>query len=107
MSQMMRGHLELAVLRVLREGECHGYGIVKTLNQVGSDALRSGEGTIYPLLRKLEQEGQVISRWSEGRKLYRLSSAGDKTFEQNKNEWLDFSDAIRKFLTSSLDLAAT
>jgi len=102
MTQHIKGHLELATLRILSDGERHGYGIVRLLDISGNDLLRAGEGTIYPLLKKLERNGHVKSRWIGGKKMYRLSHQGKIAYDLNLDQWKSFSSAMELFLSKPL-----
>jgi PadR family transcriptional regulator PadR len=89
--QLRKGVVELLVLRLLaREGELHGYAIVKQLNSLGR--LIAGESTVYPVLKRLEADGMLASRWVEAaagppRKYYRVSDVGSAFMEDAGDEW--------------------
>jgi PadR family transcriptional regulator PadR len=91
LSQLRKGVLELLVLRLLAlRGELHGYAVVKELLALGP--LVAGENTIYPLVRRLESDGMLKSRWVESesgppRKYYRLSDAGSQFLVEAQREW--------------------
>ncbi|RYZ88987.1 MAG: PadR family transcriptional regulator [Proteobacteria bacterium] len=94
----IKGHTELAVLRALQGKEMHGYAIVKLLQIIGVPELGGSEGTIYPLLVRLEKSGFVQSRWDEGRKLYSLSEGGLGQLSVRLEEWHNFQRGLNKFL---------
>lgn len=78
-SRLLRGVLDLAVLRVLADEDRYGYQIAQALERAGLDRLKGG--TLYPLLRRLEEAGHVVSSWREGehgpnRRYYALTGAG-------------------------------
>ncbi len=89
--QLRKGVIELLVLRLLAlRGELHGYAIVKQLLSLGQ--LVAGESTVYPLLKRLEADGLLTSRWVEAtvgppRKYYRVSAAGAAFLENGRREW--------------------
>jgi PadR family transcriptional regulator PadR len=87
----LNGVPELAVLRILHDGPLHGYAIVQSIAQRTGGSLEFGEGSIYPVLHKLEQEGLLISRREavRGRErvVYRLSKHGGKQLEKNVARW--------------------
>jgi len=93
--ELRRGSLVLAVLAALRR-EQYGYTLRKTLAQQG---IEIDEGTLYPLLRRLESQGLLASEWREeekrNKRFYRLSSEGKTIFKQLLAEW--------KRINSSLD----
>ena len=97
--QYKKGVLELCVLSILAKRDCYGYDV----SDVISKSIDISESTIYPILRKLKDEGLVttyIKEESGGppRKYYRLSSSGTREFANAKAEWLDFAKQINKFL---------
>ena len=98
LSQLRKGVLELLVLRLLAlRGELHGYAIVKDLLALGP--LVAGENTIYPLVRRLEADGLLVSRWVESesgppRKYYRLSDAGFAFLAEAQREWDSVANTI-------------
>jgi PadR family transcriptional regulator PadR len=93
---MIKGHLELALLRILKDRELHGYAIVQMLNLSGDNV--PSEGSVYPLLLKLEKNGYVFSHWQDGRKLYKMSKKGFGLFDQKLLEWRSFSSQFESFL---------
>ncbi|SEE58505.1 transcriptional regulator, PadR family [Rhizobiales bacterium GAS188] len=97
--QLKKGALELCVLALLARRESYAYEIASTLaNGVGM-----GEGTIYPLMRRMQSDGLVGTRLEESssgpsRKYYRLSAAGRAAFETHKRDWRAFIDAVNALL---------
>lgn len=95
---MRQGMLQLLALAVInRSGPIHGYGLIKEMEQAtGAGAWK--EGTVYPMLAKLEKEGILQSRWGEGtgarRKYYALTSVGARTLQAAKASWSGLRDAI-------------
>ena len=98
LSQLRKGVLELLVLRLVAlKGELHGYAIVKELFALGP--LVAGESTVYPLVRRLESDGLLSSRWVESetgppRKYYQLSDAGSTFLAEAQREWDSVADTI-------------
>jgi len=99
--ELRRGCLTLAVLTQLRE-ERYGYTLRKAL---ADDGLEIDEGTLYPLLRRLESQGLLVSHWREedkrNKRFYRLSPQGKHTLNQLLAEW----DRINRSLTKILQEA--
>ena len=97
--QLKKGALELCVLAMLARGESYAYEIASTLaGRVGM-----GEGTIYPLMRRMQDDGLVDTRLIESssgppRKYYRLTSAGRTALATQKREWRTFTDAVNQLL---------
>ena len=96
--ELRRGCLTLAVLTQLRT-ERYGYTLRKAL---ADDGLEIDEGTLYPLLRRLESQGLLISQWREedkrNKRFYRLSLAGEQTLGQLLNEWQRMNASLTKIL---------
>ena len=95
-----QGTLALMVLKTLDVlGPQHGYGIARRIEQISENLLAVNQGTIYPVLIKLEQEGAIASEWgvSENNrkaKFYRLTSAGKKQLVRETNRWRQMARAI-------------
>ena len=97
----LNGVPELMVLRVLRDESLHGYAIVQQIAQRTGGKIEFGEGSIYPVLYRLEQDGLLTSRKEEVRGrlriLYRLSSKGLKQLESRTARWQEVVCAIQTF----------
>src|SRR5678815_5295303 len=98
-----RGSLELIVLHLLAPGEAYGYEIVAKLTAQTNGALEVTDGTLYPVLYRLERAGSVTVRWETPergvpRKYYRLTDAGRDELEQLEHEWTTFAKAMAKLL---------
>lgn len=98
-TQLRKGVLELCVLTLLSRGDAYGYEIAsKLMADVGM-----GEGTIYPLMRRMQEDGLVSTYLVETsggppRKYYRLTDGGRKTLAAQRNEWKNFQAAVEKML---------
>jgi PadR family transcriptional regulator PadR len=101
--ELKRGSIELIVLHLLSSGESYGYEIVSKLTEATGGALEVTDGTLYPVLYRLERAGWVEVRWDTPergvpRKYYRLTKAGEAELEQLTREWTAFSDAMAQLL---------
>jgi PadR family transcriptional regulator PadR len=97
--QLKKGALELCVLALLSQHDSYAYDIAAQL----SDSIGMGEGTIYPLMRRMQNDGLVDTRLVESnsgppRKYYRLTSSGRAAFVAQKREWRAFTDAVNHLL---------
>lgn len=97
--QLKKGVLELCVLALLSREDGYAYDIAARL----AEGIDMGEGTIYPLMRRLQADGLVDTYLRESdsgppRKYYRLTSAGRKSFAQQKAEWASFASAVNAIL---------
>ncbi|WP_052343833.1 PadR family transcriptional regulator [Kallotenue papyrolyticum] len=100
-TELRKGILELCVLAILDREECYGYELVQRLQAYGK--LLAGEGTIYPLLARLQRQGLVETSWREShsgppRKYYRLSEAGHQLLLELVDEWKSLRDSVDKLL---------
>lgn len=104
MIQIKKGALDFCVLALIARGESYGYEIVKTLEEQG---LTTTEGTVYPLLARLQKEGLVTSAWrqmGEGnpRKYYRITDKGQAALILFQEHWVEFVDAVNQVLRGGL-----
>ena len=102
-AELMKGTTVPVVLEILSEGESYGYRLIKTVNDRTGGKFTLKEGTLYPCLHRLEDEGLITSVWHEAesgkkRKYYRITSSGLEELEQRKQEWRDFSTQVNALL---------
>ena len=102
---LMRGTLELLILKALTWGPRHGYAVAEWIGQATDAALLVGEGTLYPALHRLERQRLVEAEWgvSENNRrarYYTLTPAGRKQLEVERSEWQRFSKALGLILES-------
>jgi PadR family transcriptional regulator PadR len=98
-SDLVQGTLDLLLLKVLALGPMHGWAISQRLKQVSADVLRVSDGSLYPALHKLEQEGWIKAEWKTsdlGRraKFYSLTRLGRRHLEREAANWERLSGAI-------------
>ena len=101
--ELKRGSLELIVLHLLSFGEAYGYEIVTTLTERTNGSLEVTDGTLYPVLYRLERGGFVDVRWETPqrgvpRKYYRLTNAGEDELARLSHEWNTFASAMARLL---------
>jgi transcriptional regulator len=90
--QLLDGNVETLILAVLQAGPSYGYAIAKELNARSEGILALGEGTIYPVLHRLEEKGLLASKWrladnGRRRKYYRLNPKGRRALAINREQW--------------------
>ena len=100
-SDLVQGTLDLLILKILALEPIHGWAISQRLRQISSDALQVSDGSLYPALHKLEQEGWITAEWRTsdlGRraKFYTLTRAGRRALEREAANWERLSDAISR-----------
>ena len=98
---LLQGTLDLLILKVLALEPMHGWAIGQRLRQVSGDALQVSDGSLYPALHKLEQEGWIKAEWRTsdlGRraKFYALTRAGRRALEHETANWERLSGAISR-----------
>ena len=80
----------------------HGYGIAQRLRQISGDVFQIDEGTLYPLLRRLETQGLLVSQWREedkrNKRFYRLAPEGEVILKQLLEEWESINASLNKIL---------
>ena len=89
---LLQGTLDMLILRVLARGEMHGWGIVDRLSQLSKNALKLGEGSVYPSLYRMETKGWIKATWAQTdnnrqAKYYSLTRAGRKQLEAEQQSW--------------------
>jgi PadR family transcriptional regulator PadR len=100
---LLQGTLDLLILRTLQAGAMHGWAISERIQQISLDVLQVNQGSLYPALHRLEQQGWIKAEWgiSElGRRarFYHLTAAGRKQLELESDNWARLSSAIERIL---------
>jgi len=89
---ILQGTLTLLILQTLGSGEKHGYAIAQTIEQVSNELLRVEEGSLYPALHRMEQDGWIESQWkltetNRKARFYSLTAAGRTRLQQETENW--------------------
>jgi PadR family transcriptional regulator, regulatory protein PadR len=105
-TDLLQGTLDMLILRVLNRGEMHGWGIADRIEQVSKSVLSVGEGSLYPALYRLQDQGWIESEWgisdnNRKAKYYRLTKAGRKQLEVEKESWDLLTGAIGEIMRSA------
>jgi PadR family transcriptional regulator PadR len=105
-AQLLRGTLELLLLQALSHGPLHGYAIARRIEGDSGDALSVEEGSMYPALYRLEEQGCVRAKWSmndAGRRtrVYALTAAGRTRLSSHKKDWTAFARAVARMVGAS------
>jgi PadR family transcriptional regulator, regulatory protein PadR len=101
--EVQQGTLALMVLKTLDVlGPLHGYGIARRVEQISGDLLSVNQGTLYPVLLRLENEGAVASEWGPSEnnrraRFYRLTPAGRRLLEAEKRDWEQSAAIVARF----------
>src|SRR5581483_740666 len=96
---LLQGTLDLLILRTLTNGPKHGWAVSERIQQISQDVLQVNQGSLYPALHRLEQQGWIKAEWGTselGRRarFYRLTPAGRKQLERETEDWARLSAAI-------------
>ncbi|HSJ13138.1 MAG TPA: PadR family transcriptional regulator [Longimicrobiales bacterium] len=103
MSEVLQGTLDLLVLKTLSLEAMHGWGIAQRIEQWSAEALKVGQGSLYPALRRLEGKGWIEAEWrvtENGRRAryYALTRAGRRALGAEVASWRSFSAAVEQIL---------
>lgn len=106
--KILKGTLEILILKTLQRAPNHGYGIVRWLKDISADEFQIEEGALYPALRKLEKRGLVSSAWdvtNTGReaKFYRLTPEGVEALDQAVANWDRYVSAMDRVMRPAGD----
>jgi PadR family transcriptional regulator PadR len=105
-SDQLHGTLDLLVLRTLRSGPQHGYGIAQRLHQLSDEVLQVEEGSLYPALYRMQQRGWIDSEWAitdmnRRARFYSLTKAGRKQVDAETDSWVRLSGAIDRIISET------
>ena len=105
-TDVRQGTLALMVLKTLDVlGPIHGYGIARRIEQISGDLLTVNQGTLYPVLLKLEQEGSIASEWGASEnnrkaRFYKLTRQGRKQLQAEARNWEQTTAIIERFFAA-------
>jgi PadR family transcriptional regulator len=108
-TDVLQGTLALMVLKTLDVlGPQHGYGIARRIEQISGDLLAVNQGTLYPVLLKLEQEGAIASEWGASEnnrraRFYRLTREGRKQLQVETQDWEQTAAIIGRFFEAKAE----
>jgi transcriptional regulator len=103
-ADVLQGTLILLVLRTLEAlGPLHGYGLARRIAQISKDVLQLNQGTLYPALLRMEQEGWIAAKWGASEKnrkarFYSITVAGRRRLAKETEDWKRMSLTIERFL---------
>jgi PadR family transcriptional regulator PadR len=105
-TDLLQGTLDLLILKTLRLGALHGWGISKQIREVSNDVLQINQGSLYPALYRLEERKLIEAEWGispEGRKakFYTLTQKGRETLTEERASWRAFAGAVEAVLRAT------
>jgi len=103
---LLQGTLDVLILRTLAGGPMHGWGIAQRIQQVSEDVLRVNQGSLYPALHRLEDEGGIAAEWGASEnnrkaKYYRLTRRGQRQLEAETENWHRLAAAVARILQTA------
>jgi transcriptional regulator len=103
---LLQGTLDVLILRTLAGGPMHGWGIAQRIQQVSEDVLRVNQGSLYPALHRLEDEGWIDAEWGASEnnrraKYYRLTRSGQRQLEAETENWKRLASAVARILQTA------
>ena len=97
-AETLKGHLDGLVLAIVAAEPLHGYAVIERLKERSGGAFDLPEGTVYPVLHRLEADGLVTSAWADAngrrRRVYRITRRGRAALDTRRDEWGRFSRAV-------------
>jgi transcriptional regulator len=98
-TDLLQGTLDLLILQTLLPGPMHGWGVALRIQQISKDVLQIGQGSLYPALYRLEYKGWIKAEWGNSEnnrraKFYRLTAAGRRQLDSERETWDRLSAAI-------------
>ena len=104
-TDLIQGTLDLLILKTVAHGPLHGYGIAQKILLTSREILQVQQGSLYPALHRLERKGLLKSEWKESgngpmAKLYSLTAAGRKQFQEERALWQRYAGAVALVLDS-------
>jgi DNA-binding PadR family transcriptional regulator len=102
----LRGHLDGMVLAALERDAAHGFEVLRRLEDLGCGALTLKEGTLYPVLYRLEEGGLIRGEWEDDaagrrgprRRIYRLTEKGERDLARRREDWTHFVTIVGRIL---------
>ena len=101
--ELLKGHLPLLILCLLEEHPLYGYAICEAVKERYAGSFKLGEGTLYPLLYRLERKGHIKGKWEAGpngreRKVYNITPSGKREIHRGQKEWKSLIQLFRDVL---------
>lgn len=105
-SDLLQGTLDLLIMKTLALGPMHGWGISQRIQQISEGVLTVNQGSLYPALQRLEQQGWLAAEWGNSEnnrqaKFYSLTKAGRKQLAEETANWERLSSAITAILQTA------
>src|SRR5689334_24387525 len=105
---LLRGTLEMLILKAVSLGPLHGYGVLLRIQQISRGTLEIQQGSLYPALYRLEHEGFIAGEWGESEnnrraKFYRLTAAGKRRLQNEADEWDRMTAVVTEIMRATFE----
>ena len=102
-SDILRGHTETVILRILMEGDSYGYDITKRILEGGDGLIEVKDATIYTAFRRMELDGLLATYWGDGvggarRRYYKITEKGERVYREKREEWLSVARILNRLI---------
>lgn len=108
-AELLKGTTELVVLAALAREPLHGYGLIQALKRLSADRFRLNEGSLYPLLHRLEREQKVRSKTEQtgarSRRSYEITPEGRDELARRLAEWTDFASVLERLVATKPEMS--
>jgi len=103
--ELMQGTLDMLILKAVSLGPLHGYGVLLRIQQISKERLEIQQGSLYPALYRLEDQGWIASEWGESEnkrkaKYYQLTAEGKKRLQSEQEKWKQMTEVIAGILAT-------
>src|SRR5690242_7830707 len=104
--ELLQGTLDILILKALSLGPLHGYGVLLRIQQISQDRLEIQQGSLYPALYRLEDQGLIASEWGESEnkrkaRYYRLTAGGRRQLQAESEQWNRIAEIIAGILQTN------
>jgi PadR family transcriptional regulator, regulatory protein PadR len=105
-SDLLQGTLDVLILKTISPGAMHGWGIAQRIQQVSQDVLAVNQGSLYPALHRLEEQGSISAQWGNSEnnrraRFYTLTRAGRRQLADETQNWERFAAAVGRVLAAT------
>jgi len=106
--ELLQGTLDMLILKAVSLGPLHGYGVLLRIQQISGGRLEIQQGSLYPALYRLEDQGWIASEWGESEnkrkaKYYRLTAEGKRRLQSEQEKWNRMAEVIRGILATKAE----
>ncbi len=105
-SELLQGTLDVLILKTLSPGSMHGWGIAQRIQQLSEDVLAVNQGSLYPALHRLEEQGWISAQWGASEnnrraRFYTLTRSGRRQLADETQSWERFAAAVGRVLAAT------